>query len=323
MCNFLVNSPSKTVFLSSVETTNISKIADKIFEMLDDVEKVGEENVVQIISDNAANYKAVGKLLMEKRKNLFWTPCAAHCLDLMLEDFNKHDPMQKETIARAKLVVSYIYSWGTVVNWMKEFTKGSSHSKKKKGQEICNIIFDTQNFWPNVKLCLKIVSPLIKVLRMVDFDDKHAMGFLYKAIEHVKEEIKTNLRSSKKRYEPVYTIIDKRWKNMLSQSLHATGYYWNPQYHYSQTFLIDVNVKHGLYECMTIIVPNVTDRDTIDQQLDRFRMTKGLFGIENAIQSRNTKSPADWWHSFEDDCPELQRFAIRVLSLTYSSSGCE
>ncbi|KAG6493938.1 hypothetical protein ZIOFF_048944 [Zingiber officinale] len=185
---------------------------------------------------------------------------------------------------KGELIVFFFFFWH-----MKN--GGSSHSKKKKGQEICNIIFDTQNFWPNVKLCLKIVSPLIKVLRMVDFDDKHAMGFLYKAIEHVKEEIKTNLRSSKKRYEPVYTIIDKRWKNMLSQSLHATGYYWNPQYHYSQTFLIDVNVKHGLYECMTIIVPNVTDRDTIDQQLDRFRMTKGLFGIENAIQSRNTKSP--------------------------------
>ena len=25
-------------------------------------------------------------LLMEKRKHLFWSPCAAHCIDLMLED---------------------------------------------------------------------------------------------------------------------------------------------------------------------------------------------------------------------------------------------
>ncbi|KAG6509452.1 hypothetical protein ZIOFF_027444 [Zingiber officinale] len=91
--------------------------------------------------------------------------------------------------------------------------RGSSHAKKKKGQEICNIIFDTQNFWPNVELCLKIASPLIKVLRMVDSDDKPAMGFLYKAIEHAKEEIKANLRSAKKRYEPVHS---KR-RNRLAQ----------------------------------------------------------------------------------------------------------
>ena len=53
------------------------------------VERVGEKNVVQIVTDNAVNYKAAGQKLMEKRKNLYWTPCAAHCIDLMLEDFEK------------------------------------------------------------------------------------------------------------------------------------------------------------------------------------------------------------------------------------------
>jgi len=33
------------------------------------VERIGEENVVQVITDNAANYKTVGQLLMEKRKS--------------------------------------------------------------------------------------------------------------------------------------------------------------------------------------------------------------------------------------------------------------
>ncbi|CAN1153292.1 hypothetical protein LINPERPRIM_LOCUS14603, partial [Linum perenne] len=35
------------------------------------------------------------------------------------------------------------------------------------------------------------------------------------------------------------------------------------------------------------------------------------------------KQPADWWSSFGDDVPELQRFSIRVLSLTTSAFGCE
>ncbi|GJT08823.1 SCAN domain-containing protein [Tanacetum coccineum] len=39
--------------------------------------------------------------------------------------------------------------------------------------------------------------------------------------------------------------------------------------------------------------------------------------------TRKEKSPADWWDSFGDDTPELKQFAIRVLSLTCSSSGCE
>ena len=47
ICNFLVNSPKGTIFLSYVDTSNISKTADKVFEMLDAiVERIGEENVV-------------------------------------------------------------------------------------------------------------------------------------------------------------------------------------------------------------------------------------------------------------------------------------
>lgn len=58
-----------TVFLASVDTSDISKTADEVFEMFDDtVEKVGEDNVVQVVTDNGANYKAAGELLMEKRE---------------------------------------------------------------------------------------------------------------------------------------------------------------------------------------------------------------------------------------------------------------
>jgi hypothetical protein len=39
----------------------MSMTADKVFEMLDViVERIGEENVVQIVTDNAANYKIAG-----------------------------------------------------------------------------------------------------------------------------------------------------------------------------------------------------------------------------------------------------------------------
>jgi len=84
----LVNSPKGIVFLSSVDTSNMFKTTDKVFEMLDVVvERIKEENIIQVITDNVANYKAAGQLLMEKRKSLFWTPCAAYCINLILEDF--------------------------------------------------------------------------------------------------------------------------------------------------------------------------------------------------------------------------------------------
>jgi hypothetical protein len=44
---FLVNSPKGIIVLSSVDTFNMSKIVDKLFEMLDViVKRIKEENVV-------------------------------------------------------------------------------------------------------------------------------------------------------------------------------------------------------------------------------------------------------------------------------------
>ena len=50
------------------------------------IDKVGKENVVQIVIDNGSNYKVVGRILMERIPTLFCTPCVAHGLDLTMED---------------------------------------------------------------------------------------------------------------------------------------------------------------------------------------------------------------------------------------------
>jgi hypothetical protein len=71
------------------------------------IEGIGKENVTQIVTDNGANYKAAGKILMERIPTLFWTPCAAHCLDLMLEDIGKLKDFKKP-IARARHVTTFI-----------------------------------------------------------------------------------------------------------------------------------------------------------------------------------------------------------------------
>lgn len=68
ICNFFLNSSKGTVFLKYVYASDMCKTVDGIFKMIDDiVEEVGEENVVQVDTRNESNYKAAGKMLMEKR----------------------------------------------------------------------------------------------------------------------------------------------------------------------------------------------------------------------------------------------------------------
>jgi hypothetical protein len=52
-------------------------------------------------------------------------------------------------------------------------------------------------------------------------------------------------------------------------------------------------------------------------------MQKGCLALRLPRKQEIKKTPAQWWDSYEDECPELQRFAIRVLSLTCTSSGCK
>jgi phosphoribosyl-ATP pyrophosphohydrolase len=225
ICNFLINSPKGIVFLSSVDTSNMSKVADKVFEMLDVIiKRIGEENVVQVVTDIAANYKAAGQLLMEKRKILFWTPCVAHCIDLILEDFEKKLEVHQVIIAKGRRITSYIYSRTILISMLRHFMKerdlirhaatqfatvyltlGCLNDHKmqlmtmftskqwsscrfariEEGKRIQNCVFDSR-FWHDVTICIKAVYPLIKVLRLVDSDEKPTMGFIYKAMDEAK-----------------------------------------------------------------------------------------------------------------------------------------
>ena len=88
--NFLIACPKETMFLRSVDASDQEKDAQPLFRLLDEViEEVGAQNVVQIIADNASNYVVAGRMLEEKHPTIWWNACAAHCLDLMLEDIGK------------------------------------------------------------------------------------------------------------------------------------------------------------------------------------------------------------------------------------------
>eukprot|EP00253_Pinus_taeda_P020806 PITA_20806 len=90
LINFLVSCPNGTMFMKSIDAYSHIRDAKTLCDLLDVFTlEVGAEHVVQVITDNAANCVAAGRMLMERHPTLFWTPCAAHCIDLMLEDIGK------------------------------------------------------------------------------------------------------------------------------------------------------------------------------------------------------------------------------------------
>ena len=70
--NFLVSCPKGTMFLKSVDASDKVESAQLICEMVEEVvQEVGEENIVQIITNNAANYIATGRLFDARHPTIF------------------------------------------------------------------------------------------------------------------------------------------------------------------------------------------------------------------------------------------------------------
>lgn len=166
------------------------------------------------------------------------------------------------------------------------------------------------------------VAPLVSVLWEVDSEEKPCMGYLYDLMNKAKEKIFMNCGYNEKKYGPIWKRIDDRWTRQLNRPLHIAGYYLNPQLRFEKRFSIDFVVKQSLYQCTKRML-EYEERFKVDVQLDSYDQLKGEFGCQIAMDSRKMRSPTDWWMRFGRRTPELTKFAIRVLSLTCSSSGCE
>ncbi|KAG6642712.1 hypothetical protein CIPAW_09G159500 [Carya illinoinensis] len=198
----------------------------------------------------------------------------------------------------------------------------SSHSKSIIGKEIVVIVLEDKEFWAQCQFIVKISEPLVHVLRLVDGDEKPAMGYLYDAMERPKENIKARCNNKDSIFSPFTRFIDSRWDKQLHSLLHAAGCLLNPKIFYSPSFKKnDVVRGFNCYVMKMKLDPD--DQDKIIAELDLYNNVVGEFRHSLAICQRDKLNPIAWWTQFGCEVPTLQRFVVRVLSQYCSATGCE
>jgi hypothetical protein len=121
--NFLVAFPKRTMFLKFIDASSHVTDVNLIYSLLADVVKeVGVKTVVQIITNNTANYVA-NEIFCAKYPTIFWTLCFVHCIDLILEDIGKLEWVQ-DILRECKRITKYVYNHAWVLNFMVKFTEG-------------------------------------------------------------------------------------------------------------------------------------------------------------------------------------------------------
>ena len=141
-------------------------------------------------------------------------------------------------------------------------------------------------FWNTIVYTLKVIGPLVRVLRLVDNEEKPVMGYTYEAMDRAKKAIIKAFNENEERYSNIFKIIDERWECQLHQPLHAMGHFINPEYFYFN-FKIEKNEKitTRLYVCIKILFPRTEIQDKIMLELSMYKKAEGLFGIPLAKRS--------------------------------------
>jgi hypothetical protein len=215
--NICTRTSQGTSFIKSKEMSDVSHTSEVIFELVDKaIEELGSSSVVQVVTDNASNNMGAKALLHDKRPNIFWSSCATHTINLMLQGIGSL-PRFKKIIDQAKAFTIFVYGHHRTLACMRSFTLKRDiirpgvtrfatafltlqslmekkddlrkmvvdskwydlpDTKSKKGKEATATVLSIA-FWKGVALCLKVFEPLVKLLHLVDGDVKPAMGFLY------------------------------------------------------------------------------------------------------------------------------------------------
>lgn len=254
MINVMVYSSGKTVFLKSINASGQIENHQFIFNVLNEVVKdVGAHNVIQVVTDNGSAYKKAGKQLMMKY-NLYWTPCAVHCIDSMLEDVGK-DSRVSQVFKDAQNITKLIYNDDILLTKMREHGKREivchgptrfatnylTLASLRNNKSVLRSMFSSEwwgdysfchtvaggiveskvmdsAFWDHVDDVCEIFEPIYNALRLVDTEVIPTLGLL----DHVFETMKDMLGKLQDK-QWVLDIANNMWENQLCQPLHQAG----------------------------------------------------------------------------------------------------
>ncbi|KAM1202958.1 hypothetical protein ACFX2J_018836 [Malus domestica] len=300
--NFMVYSKGKTIFLKSVDASDHIKNYKYIYKLLRDViMEVGEHNVVQAVTDNGSAFVKVGKRLM-KHDNVFWTSCAAHCIDLMFKAMGKRYNVAT-VVKRARTITNYIYNHGWLLAKMRGFCKGeiirpattrfatnyialdnllkkkaglkqlftsddwANHnlSRSNVGRMVESIVLD-HAFWTQSEHVCQVFEPLYKVLRIVDTEVYPTIGVVYELMRVVKDELER--------------------KHGARPGVGDDGNL--------------IRAVHNVYSKLDLASPAVGQ---FGNELTWFKDARRTFGEPTSVAARTNMSPTEWWIMYGTDAP--------------------
>jgi hypothetical protein len=224
--------------------------------------------------------------------------------------------------------------------------------KKKSGGEepdddtdgeggVRKILLDEAGFWEPLVAALKILTPVVVLLRLCD-SQKPAMGKVYDRMFLLKAKAEESTISwAPKAVEK----IEARWE-YLHSFMHGAGYAFDPEF-LEMTDQWDEAITNGameiierlcLRECMLqnkgrysnpLVSLTTTSEEVVEMaaacelELSTFKKREGIFTKATVLLNAKRMEPAAWWDMYGKHLPILSSVAKSVLAQVVCASAAE
>ncbi|KAL8556408.1 hypothetical protein ACS0TY_004014 [Phlomoides rotata] len=323
LINFMVYCKRGTIYVKSVDTSNIVKDVSTLCNLFVElVDWVGAKNIVHFVTDNGTNYKAIDVLHTDMYPSIKWSPCVVHCLNILLGDIGKMEIVSGHE-KRASLVTKFVYNHAFLFAWLRKregwttiihlgptryattfiglksvlehqhdlqdfFTsrtfRESRYYMDKKASAVFTVVLDSK-FWSDYAIVVGVVDPLICVLCIINT----CIGSVYDRIYRAKKTIKDLFRRKRRLYKPFTNIIKKRWDKQLPRDIHATTYLLNPTFAYGKENMCKKKeIMDNFVEIVTILIRDKSIQMKFTDEVSIFQERLGSFGQSLALESLKT-----------------------------------
>ncbi|GJV42729.1 hypothetical protein Tco_1421169 [Tanacetum coccineum] len=355
--NFMATSENGPMFIKAINCMGEFKSKEFIANLMKEViDEIGHQNVVQIITDNAANCKGAGEIIEGLYPEIYWTPCVVHTLNLALKNicaakntesnFEVYDECHwiTEVYGDAMHVKNFIWNHTEIfsmyykfqfftVNFCADNRLLRTILMLRDDQEKARFVRDkvlNEYWWDQVTYILNFTAPIYDMVRACD-TDRPCLHLVYEMWDSMVEKVKVEIYKHEGK-SPVYDILVARWTKS-STPLHCLARSLNPRFlcddWLCEGSLLrvpphkDGEISHERMKCFRRLYPNEDDYDKVLDEFADFSLKAGPFSDVESLFKRGTTNAKRWWANFGAKTPLLQSLAFRVLGQPTSSSCCE
>ncbi|KAJ0083325.1 hypothetical protein Patl1_30955 [Pistacia atlantica] len=286
LVNFLVDCPEGIIYIRSSDLSAFIGEIDALRVLLEEViEEIGVQNVVQIITSSTTTrmWPAI-RHIVGRHTNVYWALESSHYIGVILEKIGMMNPF-REILSMAKTLTKFIYGDENLLKLFRFHSHGHD---------------------------------LIKPHRI-----RSVMAFLNLGnIVSQKQNLQEMVASSKWRNSTwASTTQGKSIVNLLDN----LSFWKGAKVLLAATIPIlravcPINVIARLNMVLNVVSQAwwkiLKTKALISKQLQEYEQAGGGFKDGSGIEAMKDISPAEWWVQYGEECPELQKFAIRVLSQT-------